>query len=95
MKRKEVVVGNQVFDLGMKELEESVANKNGQWPTMELEVGDRVFQVGVLREEKTIVFNWWGMTEIINVVWTRFVFLRLGWPLFRKVECFTYAAEGI
>jgi len=95
MRVKEVVVGNQVFNLGMKELEESVANKNGQWPTMELEVGDTIFQCGLVSGEKAIVFNWWGVTEVMNVVWTRFVFLRLGWPLFRKVECFTYASEGV
>lgn len=39
-RRKEVVVGNQVFDLGLKELAETVANRDGKLLTLDLEVGD-------------------------------------------------------
>jgi len=96
MRVKEVVVGNKVFNLGLKEFEESVANGKGEWPTMELEVcGDMVFQVGLVRQQRMVLLNWWGATDIRNVVWTRFVFLRLGWPFVRRLECFTYATEGI
>lgn len=94
MKRKEVVVGNQVFDLGLKGLEESVANRDGSLPMLELEVGDTVFQVGYSVEEKAVALNWWGLTNIRNIVWTRFVFLMLRRPFIKKVECFTYASEG-
>jgi len=94
MQRKEVVVGNQVFDLGLKGLEESVANRDGKLPMMEFEVGDTVFQVGYCVEEKTVTLNWWGLTNVRNIVWTRFVILRLRWPFIKKVECFTYAREG-
>jgi hypothetical protein len=94
MKRREVVVDNQVFDLGLKEIEEAVANKTGRLPTMELEVCSTVFQVGYAAEEKAVALNWWGLTNIRNIVWTRFVFLRLRWPFIKKVECFTYAMEG-
>lgn len=46
-------------------------------------------------EEKAVVLNWWGQTNTRNIVWTRFVFLRLGWPLVKKVQCFTHAMEGV
>lgn len=95
MRVKEVVVGNQCFSLGLKELEESVANRDGKLPTLELEVGDTIFQCGLVSEENAFLLNWWGLTNIPNIVWTRFVFLRLGWPLFKKVECFTYSYSQI
>lgn len=94
MIRKEVVVGRQVFDLGIDDFGESVANKNGQWPTLELEVGPKVFSVGYLVEEKAVFLTWWGMTNFGNIQWTRFVFLRLAWPPMRRVSAFTYAAAG-
>lgn len=90
MRRKEVVIGREVFDLGVNAFEESVANPDGKWPTLELEVGDTVFQVGYVVEEKAVALNWWGLTNIRNIVWTRFVFLRLRRPFIKKVECFTY-----
>jgi len=95
MKRKEVIVGHQVFDLGIKELEEGVANRDGRCRTMELEVGPTVFQVGILRQEQAIVLNWWGLTDIMNVVWTRWLILRLKRPFLKKVECFTYATGEV
>jgi hypothetical protein len=95
MKRKEVVVGDQVFDLGLKDIEKAVANTSGRLPTMELEVGDTIFQVGFLAEERAVALNWWGCTNIRNIVWTRFTFLRLGWPLVKTVSAFTYAKEGV
>jgi hypothetical protein len=94
MKRQEVVIGNQVFNLGIKEIEESVANKKGKLPTMELEVGDMIFTVGYLGEEKAVALNWWGLTNMRNIVWTRFVFLRFAWPPIKKISAFTYAVEG-
>ena len=93
MKRKQVVVGNQVFDLGLDDFEESVAS--GKWPTLELEVCGTVFQVGMSRPDKAVVLNWWGITNIRNIIWTRFLFLMPRWPLFKKVECFTYASEDV
>ena len=87
MKRKQVVVANQVFDLGLQSFEESVANRDGKWPMLELEVCGTVFQVGVSRLDKAVMLNWWGITNIRNIIWTRFVFLMPRWPLF------TYARE--
>lgn len=95
MKRKEVVVGNQVFDLGLKGLEDAVANKNGELRTMELEVGPTVFQIGYVAEEKAVALTWWGLTEIVNIFWTRWIFLRLKRPFFKKIDCFTYAREEL
>jgi hypothetical protein len=95
MIRKEVVVGNKVFDLGIEEFEESVANKKGQWPTLELEVGPMVFSVGYLQQEKAVFLTWWGMTSVVNIVWTRFVFLRLAWPFWKRISAFTYATAGV
>ncbi len=94
MMRKEVVVGSQTFDLGLKDIETIVANRSGRLPMMELEVGDTVFQVGYVKEERAFALNWWGDTHTRNIVWTRFVFLRLAWPPVKKVSAFTYASEG-
>ncbi len=93
MKRKEVVVGNQVFDLGIKGLEESVGNKNGRLPTIQLEVGVTIFRVGWVVKEKALTLNWWGLTSVQNIVWTRFIFLRLSRPLVKSISAFTYAPE--
>ncbi len=94
MYRKEVVVGKEVFDLGLKGLEDSVADRDGKLVTLELEVCETVFQVGYVVEEKAVILNWWGLTNMRNIVWARMVLLRLRWPFVKKVECFTYAMEG-
>ena len=94
MIRKAVVIGNQVFDLGLKEFEESVTNHD-KCLTLELEIGTTVFQVNYMHKEKALALNWWGLTSIRNIVWTRFVFLRLRRPFIQKVECFTDVLEGV
>ena len=95
MQRKEVVVGNQVFDLGIKGLEDSVANKDGRLPTMELEVGETIFSAGYVADEKAFTLTWWGSTNSRNIVWARFVFLIPRWPFVKRVSAFTYAIEGV
>jgi hypothetical protein len=95
MIKKEVVVGSQVFDLGLPKFVEAMANKNRQWPTMELEVGPKIFQVGFLVEGTAVMFNWWGLTSMKNIVWTKFVFLKWKWPFVKTVSAFTYAQEGV
>lgn len=95
MIRKEVVVGNQVFDLGLKEIEETVANRSGKLPTMELEVDGTIFQWGFVSNEQSFMLNWWGLTNYRNIVWTRFVFLRFAWPPIKALTLFTYAIEGV
>jgi hypothetical protein len=91
-KRRQVVVARQVFDLGLKEFQESVTN--GEWPTMELEVAGTVFQVGLVRPGNVLTLNWWAATNIRNIMWTRFLFLKLGWPPVKKVQCFTFATAA-
>jgi hypothetical protein len=95
MHKREVVVGSKVFNLGLKEFEESVANKKHEWPTIELDVDHMVFQVEYIAEEKAVTLNWWGLTRFKNIVWTRFVFLRLGWPPVKRISAFTYATEEV
>jgi hypothetical protein len=70
-----------------------VANRDGKLPILELEVGGTVFQVGQIFKEKAVALNWWGLTNIPNIVWTRFMFLGLRWPPIQKIECFTYTKE--
>jgi hypothetical protein len=94
MRRKEVVVGNKVFDLGIQGMVETVANRDGKLPTLELEVGTTIFQVGYIENEKAVCLNWWGETSARNINWTRFVFLRLRRPFVKTVTAFTYAIEG-
>jgi hypothetical protein len=94
MLRKEVVVGTQVFDLGINGLADAVANRDGRLPTVELEIGHQVFVTGYMRDEKAVYFNWWGETNWPNVNWTRFIFLRRQWPFITAVTAFTYATEG-
>jgi hypothetical protein len=95
MIKREVVVGSQVFDLGLPKFVEAVTDKNHRWPTIELEVGPKIFQVGLLVEGTAVMLNWWGQTSMKNIVWTRFVFLRFTWPFVKKVSAFTYASEGV
>ncbi len=95
MRRTEVVIDNQVFDLGLKRLAERVSNRDGKLPTLELEVCGTIFQVGYVTEDKAIALNWWGFTTMRNIVWTRFVFLRLRWPFIKNISAFTYATKEI
>lgn len=94
MKRKEVFVGNQAFDLGIEGFADTVANRDGKLTTLELEVGNTIFQVGYIDNEKAVCLNWWGETSARNINWTRFVFLRLRRPFVKTVTAFTYAIEG-
>jgi hypothetical protein len=52
MIRKEVVVGKQVFDLGIAGMGEAVSNRDGKLRTVELEVGTTVFQAGYIENER-------------------------------------------
>jgi hypothetical protein len=91
MRRREVVVGDTAFDLGVEGLEKEVAELATRGSTLELEVGPTVFNVGYLREEKAIAFNWWAETDVQNIRWTRFVFLRWRWPPMKKVCAFAFS----
>lgn len=95
MWHRKVVVDRQVFSLGLKEFEESVANEHGQWPTVELQVGDKVFLVGTNTKDRALLLHWCGLTSVPNILWFRFIIFRLRRPLVKKVECFSYASEEI
>jgi hypothetical protein len=95
MLKKEVVVDNKVFDQETSAFVDSVSNREGKWPVMELEVCGTIFQVGVIRRENTLILNWWGWTPVENIYWSRWVFLRLGWNPVRKVSCFSFEPEDL
>jgi len=69
------VVTGKVFDLGLKGLDDAIREGERDGQTMELEVADRVFQVGVLRQDRALCLHWTGMTNLQNVIWMRFVAL--------------------
>ncbi|KKL84570.1 hypothetical protein LCGC14_1963400 [marine sediment metagenome] len=90
MMRKEVIVADKVFDLGLKGLEEATESCQRVHQEYELEVEGTVFQVGVSRQERAIILHWTGLTVLSNIVWMRFVVLRPRRPFVKTLSCFTY-----
>ena len=93
MERKEVIVAEKVFSLGLKGLDDAITEGERDGHTMELEVGPTVFQVGISRPDRAFVLHWCGMTNLQNIIWMRFVALELRWPPMRSLSCFTYTQE--
>ena len=90
MRRKEIIVADKVFNLGLKGLEEATESCRRVGQEMEIEVAGTVFQVGVSQQEKAVILHWTGETILANIVWMRFVALRLRWPPVKVLSCFTY-----
>jgi len=79
-----------VFDLGLKGLEEATVSCRLVGQQMELDVAGQVFRVGVSRRERAIILHWTGGTILRNIVWMRFLALRLRRPFIRNLTLFTY-----
>ena len=90
MMRKEVIVADKVFDLGLEGLEKATKSCQIVGQEMELEVAGTVFNVGYSSQDKALVFHETGDTGMGNIVWMRFVALRLRWPPVKVLSCFTY-----
>jgi len=90
MRRKEVIVADKVFNLGLKGLEEVTEPCRRVGQEMEIDVAGTVFNVGFSSEEKALILHWTGETVLSNIVWMRFVALRLRWPPVKVLSCFTY-----
>jgi len=90
MMRKEIIVEDKVFDLGLKGLEEATESCRRVGQQMELDVAGRIFQVGVSFQDKALVFHEVGETILRNIVWMRFVAVGLWWPPVKVLSCFTY-----
>ena len=90
MRRKEIIVANKVFDLGLKGLEEATESCRRVGREMEIDVGDTVFNMGYSKQEKAVILHWTGETLLSNIVWMRFVALRFRWPPVKVLNCFTY-----
>ncbi len=88
MKRKEIIVAGKVFDLGLKGLEAAQNSCRVVGQEMELEVGDRVFSVGVSMQERAFVMQWTGDTGLANVYWMRFLAVGPWWPPVKNLTCF-------
>ena len=95
MERKEVIVAGKVFDLGLEGLDDAIKEGERDGQTMELEVAGRVFQVGVLRQDRALCLHWTGMTNLQNVIWMRFVVLGPWWPPVKVLSCFSYTRETV
>jgi len=91
MMRKEIIIEGKVFDLGLKGLEDATKSCRLVGQEMELEVAGRVFQVGVLRQDKAVAFHEVGQTILRNIVFHRFVALGLWWPPVKVLSCFAYS----
>jgi len=90
MMRKEVIVADKVFNLGLKGLEEATESCQRVHQEYELEVEGTVFQFGVSRKERAIILHWTGLTVLSNIIWMRFVVLRPRRPFVKTLSCFTY-----
>jgi len=90
MMRKEIIVADKVFDLGLKGLEEATESCRRVHQEYEIEVEGTVFSVGYSSEERAVILHWTGETILRNIVWMRFVALRLRWPPVKVLSCFTY-----
>ena len=90
MRRKEIIVADKVFDLGLKGLEEAAKSCRRVGQEMEIDVAGTVFNVGYSKQEKAVILHWTGETCLRNIVWMRFVALRLRWPPVKVLSCFTY-----
>ena len=90
MMRKEIIVADKVFNLGLKGLEEATESCRRVHQEFEIEVEGTVFQVGVSRQERAIILHWTGLTALRNIVWMRFLVLRLRRPFVKTLSCFTY-----
>lgn len=90
MMRKDIIVADKVFDLGLDGLEEATKSCRVVGQEYEIEVEGTVFQVGVSRQERAVVLHWTGQTILRNIVWMRFLALRAKWPPIKNLTCFTY-----
>ena len=90
MRRKEVIVADKVFNLGLKGLEEVTESCRRVGQEMEIDVAGTVFNVGYSSQERAVILHWTGETCLSNIVWMRFVALRLRWPPVKVLSCFTY-----
>ena len=90
MRRKEVIVADKVFNLGLKGLEEVTESCRRVGQEMEIDVAGTVFNVGYSSQDRAVILHWTGETCLRNIVWMRFVALRLRWPPVKVLNCFTY-----
>jgi len=90
MRRKEIIVADKIFNLGLKGLEEATESCRRVGYQMDIEVSGTVFSVGYSSEERAVILHWTGETILRNIVWMRFVALRLRWPPVKVLSCFTY-----
>lgn len=94
MRRKEVVLGGKVYDLGLKGFDEAVSQERQRGQLFDLEVSPAAFQCRVSLPDNAFILHWVGRTSLANIIWSRFVAFRLNWPPVRSISCFTYAWEG-
>ena len=90
MRRKEVIVADKVFNLGLKGLEEVTEFCRRVGQEMEIDVAGTVFNVGYSSQDRAVILHWTGETCLRNIVWMRFVALRFRWPPVKVLSCFTY-----
>ena len=90
MMRKEIIIEGKVFDLGLKGLEEATKSCRLVHQEFEIEVEGTVFQMGFVRDERAIILHWTGQTILRNIIWMRFLALRLRRPFIKNLTCFTY-----
>ena len=90
MRRKEVIVADKVFNLGLKGLEEVTESCRRVGQEMEIDVAGTVFNVGYSSQDRAVILHWTGETCLRNIVWMRFVALRFRWPPVKVLNCFTY-----
>jgi hypothetical protein len=90
MPKKAAVLSSKVWENGIDGFAQSVENCKVVGQEMEMEVAGRIYQVGVVHQERALVFHEVGFTSLRNIVWHRFIAIRLRRPFIRTLRAFIY-----
>jgi hypothetical protein len=93
MRRREIALGANVFDLGLEEFDKAVVQEKQRSRMFDLEVGPAAFQCRVSLTDRAFIMHWAGRTSLANIIWSRFIAFRLKWPPITSISCFTCTWE--
>lgn len=95
MGKKLVFLREDISELSLEGVNNAISAEAEEGRAIDIDVGPTVFQVGVLRQERAVALHWTGMTNFRNIVWQRFVLLRLRWPPVMTLSYFMNSEEEI
>lgn len=95
MGKKLVVLRGDISGLSSKGVNDAISAEAEKGRAIDIDVGPTVFQMGVLRQERAVALHWTGMTSFRNIIFQRFVLLRLRWPPVMTLSYFSNWEEEI